>query len=107
MTLRGTDPEWYITEYTHPGGNPGVNVESISHRCHPIPVVFVWELTKETMHMPLDFLQGGVVYEDYEQLAGCTSTTRFACLDERGSAGNGKRLRDVQRVITKLVKCTT
>jgi len=29
-----------------PGGNPGVNLKSISHRCHPILVAFVWELTK-------------------------------------------------------------
>ena len=28
-----------------PGGNPGANLKSISHRCHPILVVFVWELT--------------------------------------------------------------
>ena len=28
------------------GGNPGANLRSISHRCHPILVAFVWELTK-------------------------------------------------------------
>ena len=28
----------------HPGGNPGANLKSISHRCHPILVAFVWEL---------------------------------------------------------------
>ena len=28
----------------HPGGNPGANLKSISHRCLPILVAFVWEL---------------------------------------------------------------
>jgi len=37
----------------HPGGNPGANLMSISHRCHPILVAFVWELTKETIDLPL------------------------------------------------------
>ena len=44
---------------THPGGNLGANLKSISHRCHPILVAFVWELTKETVHLPLGCLQGG------------------------------------------------
>ena len=43
----------------HPGGNPGANLKSISHRCHPILVAFVWELTKETIYLPLGCLQGG------------------------------------------------
>jgi len=43
----------------HPGGNLGANLKSISHRCHPILVAFVWELTKETIHLPLGCLQGG------------------------------------------------
>ena len=43
----------------HPGGNPGANLKSISHICHPILVAFVWELTKETSHLPLGCLQGG------------------------------------------------
>jgi len=43
----------------HPGGNPGANLKSISHRCHPILVAFVWELTKETIDLPLGCLQGG------------------------------------------------
>jgi len=41
---------------TQPGGNPGANLKSISHRCHPILVAFVWELTKETIHVPLGCL---------------------------------------------------
>ena len=36
----------------HPGGNPGANRKSISHRCHPILVAFVWELTAETIDLP-------------------------------------------------------
>jgi len=43
----------------HPGGNPGANLKSISHRCHPILVAFVWELTKETIDLPLACLLGG------------------------------------------------
>jgi len=43
----------------HPGGNPGANLKSISHRCHPILVAFVWELTKETIYLPLGCIQGG------------------------------------------------
>ena len=31
--------------WTHPGGNPGANPKPIFQRCHPILVVFVWELT--------------------------------------------------------------
>ena len=29
----------------HPGGNPGTNLKSISHRCARISGAFVWELT--------------------------------------------------------------
>jgi len=36
----------------HPGGNPGANLKSISHRCHPILVAFACELTKETNICP-------------------------------------------------------
>ena len=43
----------------HPGGNPGTHLKSISHKCHPVLVAFVWELTKETIHLPLGCLQGG------------------------------------------------
>jgi len=43
----------------HPGGNPGAKLKSISHRCHPILVAVVWELTKETIELPLGCLQGG------------------------------------------------
>ena len=33
---------------------------SASHRCHLFEVAFVWELTEETIHLPLSCLQGGV-----------------------------------------------
>ena len=33
--------------------------KSISHKCHPILVAFVWELTKETIYLPLGCLQSG------------------------------------------------
>ena len=36
------------------------HLESISHRCHLIEVAFVWDLTKETIHLPLGCIQGGV-----------------------------------------------
>ena len=43
----------------HPEGNPRANLGSISHRCHPILVAFLWEMTKETINLPLGRLQGG------------------------------------------------
>ena len=44
----------------HPGGNPGANLESISHRCYIFEEAFVWELTKENIVLPLGCLQGGM-----------------------------------------------
>ena len=46
--------------HRHPGGNPGANLGSISHRCHPILVAFVWELTEASINLPLGCLQGGL-----------------------------------------------
>jgi len=40
-----------------PGGNPA-NLKAISHRCRPL-VAFAWELTRETIYLPLGCLQGG------------------------------------------------
>ena len=37
----------------------GANRMSISHRCHPMLVAFVWELTNEIINLPLGCLQGG------------------------------------------------
>ena len=48
----------------HPEGNPGENLKSFSHRCHPILVAFVWELTEETIDLPLGCLQGGQTSSD-------------------------------------------
>jgi len=48
-----------VLRLLHPGANPGANLKSISHRCHPILVAFVWELTEETIDVPLSCLQGG------------------------------------------------
>ena len=44
----------------HPGGNPGANLQSISHRCYLRKVAFESELTKETIDLPLGCLQGGL-----------------------------------------------
>ena len=35
------------------------NRKSISHKCHPVLVAFVWELIKQTIVLPLGCLQGG------------------------------------------------
>ena len=43
-----------------PWRHPGANLKSISHRCHPILVAFVWELTQEIIDLHLGCLQGGV-----------------------------------------------
>ena len=44
----------------HPGGNPGANLKSISHRCHPILMAFALVLTTATLHLPLSCRQIGV-----------------------------------------------
>jgi len=44
---------------THPGVELRANLKSISHRCHLFEVAFVWELTKETIQLPLGCIQGG------------------------------------------------
>ena len=44
---------------SHPGGNLGANLKSFSHRCHLEEVAFVWELTKETINLPMGCLQDG------------------------------------------------
>ena len=48
-------------------GNPGANLKSISHRCYLFDVAFVWELTKETIHLPLSCLQGGEAHNLREE----------------------------------------
>ena len=44
---------------SHPGVELRANLKSISHRCYLFEVAFVWELTKETIDLPLGCLQGG------------------------------------------------
>ena len=46
----------------HPGVELRANPKSISHRCHLFEVAHVWELTQETIHLPLGCLEGGVAY---------------------------------------------
>ena len=48
-----------VKGFHHPGGNPGANLKSISHKCYLFEVAFVWELTEETIVLPLGCLQGG------------------------------------------------
>ena len=48
-----------FSNLNHPGGNQGANLKSISHICYPILVASVWDLTNETINLPLGCLQGG------------------------------------------------
>ena len=48
----------------HPGVELGANLESISLRCHLWKVAFVWELTKQTIRLPLGCLHGGFLGAD-------------------------------------------
>ena len=41
----GTALKIQIETTCHPGGNPGANLKSISHRCYLQEVAFEWELT--------------------------------------------------------------
>ena len=50
---------WFRVD-SHPGGNPGANLNSISRRCNLFKVALVWELTEETIVLPLGCLQGSV-----------------------------------------------
>ena len=43
--------------FRHPVVELRANRKSISHRCHLFEVAFVWELTEETIHLPLGCLQ--------------------------------------------------
>jgi len=38
----------------------GKSEVNLPYKCHLKEVAFVWELTKETIHLPLGCLQGGV-----------------------------------------------
>ena len=41
----------------HPGGDPRANIKTISHRCYLREVAFEWELSQETIYLPLGCLQ--------------------------------------------------
>ena len=47
-----------MSSTVRPGGNPGVNPKSISHRCYLFEVAFVWALTEDPIILPLCCLQG-------------------------------------------------
>ena len=42
----------------HPGGNPGANLKSISHRYFLREAAFEWVLTTKSIYLPLGCLQG-------------------------------------------------
>ena len=42
----------------HPRVDLKANLKSISHRCYLFEAAFVWELTQESIHLPLGCLQG-------------------------------------------------
>ena len=45
----------------HPEGDSGETLKSLSHRCYRREVAFELELTKETIYLPLECHQGGVL----------------------------------------------
>ena len=52
-------PPRYSKLAAHPGVELRANLKSISHKCHLFEVSFIWELTKDTVHLPLGCLKGG------------------------------------------------
>ena len=63
---------------SHPGGNPGANRKSISHKCYRFEVAIVWEFTKETIVLPLGCLQGGSYQPRvFLQTCGSLSASNF------------------------------
>jgi hypothetical protein len=48
-----------VSVLIHPRVELRANFKLISHRCLFFEVEFVWELTPETIHLPLGCLQGG------------------------------------------------
>ena len=63
MRLARATPDCCSTQFKtafHPGGNPGANLEAISHRYFLRQVAFEWELTSKTVYSPLGCLLGGV-----------------------------------------------
>ena len=55
----------------HAGGNPGANVKSISRRCYLREEACEWELTSETIYLPLGCLQGDFTGQWTKDGVGC------------------------------------
>ena len=53
-------PRPALMAFSRPGVEWRANLKSISHRCHLCEVAFERRLTKETIHLPLGCLEGGV-----------------------------------------------
>jgi len=62
---------WCERAISQPGGNPWANRKSISHRCYLRAEAFEWELTKETIYLPLGCVQGGLLAETTPEPAVC------------------------------------
>ena len=60
---RRADLDFGYQILSHPGGDPEANLKSVSDRCYLREVTFEWELTKVTICLPLDCLQGGFWYQ--------------------------------------------
>ena len=54
----------------HPGVELRADLKSNFHGCHFFEVSFVWELTKETIRLPLGCLQGGLGSMAQQRVAG-------------------------------------
>jgi len=63
---------------TYPGGNPWANLKLIFHRYYLREVAFAWELTKETIYLPVSCLQGGV---GGKWVAGGAEGREMACAE--------------------------
>ena len=55
----------FVIFVPHPGGNPGANLKSISRRYYLREAAFEWELTTETIYLPLGCLQGGAAAQRF------------------------------------------
>jgi len=95
----------FASASSHPGGNPGANLKSIPHRCYLREAAFVWEFTKETIHLPLGCLQGGSgpcvssAPRPRQQLSVCVCVCeKERAIDrERVSGREGERARESAR----------
>ena len=53
------------------------NLKSISHTCHPVLLAFLWELTEETIDLPLGCLPG--VKHETSQPCALASSMLLPC----------------------------